>query len=350
MGKQAARTKSAAMKPLRMHGLGDFPQFREHYPKLQGLGLDTLESLTAAAQVARPELEAYLGASIDKLLETVPVAASSIPQSALEIILKADYPLGVAIDRIPVPSAAPPQPATTAAAAPAGVDLVSQMPPVRNQEKRGTCVAFAALAAYEHALAVVGAGHDLSEQFLYWNCKRSDGVPDTEGTWLGVAYPLLKRDGCCPEADWPYVGTPVAGNEGQGPPPGGAQLQALSFRLSGFQQLAANSVDDLKARLAAGRCVSFSIPVFNSWYYSQSVKYSGDITNPIPGEVRNGGHAMCLVGYVDSPGDAALGGGRFILRNSWDANWGLASPHGPGYGTIPYSYITRFATEAFSPN
>jgi hypothetical protein len=164
------------------------------------------------------------------------------------------------------------------------------------------------------------------------------GFPNQEGTWLGVAFPLLRRDGCCPQGIWAYVPTPVPGNEGQGPPPAGAQLQALTFRLSGFDQLAATSAPDIKTKLAAERCVSFSIPVFNSWYHSPHVAYAGDITLPIPGEVRVGGHAMCLVGYVDSSQDTALGGGRFIVRNSWDTTCGLASPYSPGYGTIPYNY------------
>jgi C1A family cysteine protease len=338
------------MPPLQTHELASFPSLQNYVGRLQSLGIGTLESLTGAAQVARPELEAFLGTSIDGLLDQIPVAAAAIPQQALNTIQNADYPLGVAIDQIPHLEIAPALLSSAGAAPPASVDLVSQMPTIRNQAQRGTCVAFAALAAYEHALGTSGAMQDLSEQFLYWNCKRSDGSSSQEGTWLGVAFPLLQRDGCCPEGIWPYVPTPIAGNEGQAPPPGGAQLQALTFRMSGFQQLSATSVADIKARLAAGRCVSFSIPVFNSWYRSPNVAYSGDITNPIPGEVRVGGHAMCLVGYIDSPQDTAIGGGRFILRNSWDTTWGLASPHGAGYGTIPYSYIARLATEAFSPN
>ncbi len=68
---------------------------------------------------------------------------------------------------------------------------------------------------------------------------------------------------------------------------------------------------------------------------------------PVPNEVRVGGHAMCLVGYVDMP-NPGLGGGRFILRNSWGTSWGIDSQYGPGYGTIPYAYIARMGAEAYS--
>src|SRR5262249_53343841 len=154
---------------------------------------------------------------------------------------------------------------------------------------------------YEHYLNAQGSPHDLSEQFLYWNCKANDGHPSSEGTWLGVAFPLLRRDGCCLEDKWAYHPDPVPGNEGQGPPPGGAQLQALSYRLAAFRTLSPTSVADIKATLAGGRCVAVSIPVYNSWYRSTWVAKTGDITNPLAGEVRVGGHAICLCGFVEMP-------------------------------------------------
>ena len=225
---------------------------------------------------------------------------------------------------------------------------MQQKPPIRNQQNRGTCVAHAALASYEHNLSLVGALQDLSEQFLYWNCKKHDGIQTQPGTWLGVAMPLLQRDGCCDEARWPYFGNDVQGNEGQGPPPPGAQLAALSFRPRQINRIAPASVADYRAELAMGRVVAFSVPVFNSWLGSKSVAYTGEITMPIPGEVRVGGHAMTVVGCLDFPNRPEIGSGRFILRNSWGTTWGISSPHGAGYGTIPYAYIARFGAEAYS--
>lgn len=328
------------------------PELTDYQESLNALGLSgeqSLEQLIGIARAAGPELAAYLGVNINTLINTVNTAvahANSIPSSALAVIQQADYSLGVAIDQIPRPLTAP---ALTVPAAPptASKDLVSEMPPVRNQEKRGTCVAHAALAVYEHYLNVNAAYQDLSEQFLYWNCKRNDGIPNQEGTWLAVAIPLLQRDGCCLETTWPYNSNPISGNEGQGPSPSGAQLEALTYRVPSYKQLSPTSVSDIKNEVVNGRCVAFSIPVFNSWWGSQWVAYTGDITMPVPNEIRVGGHAMCIVGYKDMP-NPGLGGGRFILRNSWGANWGINSPHGAGYGTIPYAYIAKMGTEAYS--
>jgi C1A family cysteine protease len=124
---------------------------------------------------------------------------------------------------------------------------------------------------------------------------------------------------------------------------------ATQFRIPSFRQLAPNSVRDIKAELADGRPVAFSIPVFDSWYFDNpAVEHSGDITNPIPNEIAKGGHAMCVVGYEDSDDDPAAAGGRFWVRNSWGTTWANGSSTGtPGYGTIPYSYIAAYAMEAF---
>ena len=333
--------------------LKDVPQINGHLEKLRALGLSgeqSLEQFVNMAQVAGPELADYLGVKVGDLVQTVSnsmPSASQVPMQALDLISEGTFTLGADIDNIPALTAAPSF-SLPPAAPPPNVNMIADMPPIRNQAKRGTCVAHAALAAYEHFLNVNGAYQDLSEQFLYWNCKRSDNIPNSPGTWLGVAVPLLQRDGCCLESTWAYDPMPVPGNEGQGPPPNNSQIQALTYRVQNYSQLSPTSVTDIKNELSNGRCVAFSIPVFNSWYGSQWVAYTGDITMPVPNEIRVGGHAMCFVGYIDLP-NTGLGGGRFILRNSWDGNWGVQNQFGvPGYGTIPYAYIARMGSEAYS--
>jgi C1A family cysteine protease len=190
----------------------------------------------------------------------------------------------------------------------------------------------------------------MSEQWLYWDCKTHDGHPTSSGTWVHIAFEALKRDGICTEVKWPYNPSPIPGNESEGPPPAGAALEALRHRVSSYQQLASHDVNAIKAVLRKNREVAFAIPVFNSWYRNPQVVKTGDIVMPLPNEVRVGGHAMALVGYNDIPGSHGIGGGRFILRNSWGANWGIQSSYGlgAGYGSIPYAYIVNFCTEAFA--
>jgi C1A family cysteine protease len=228
------------------------------------------------------------------------------------------------------------------------VNLISEMPPVRHQGERSTCVAHAALAAFEHAKTRRNQYEDMSEQFLYWSCKQG-GRRNNPGTLLRIAVPLLERDGCCRETTWKYNPATILGDESQGPPPVEAQLEALAYRIPMYKELSARSVDEFKAELAEGRVVAFSVPVYPSWNDNLWVRYSGDIVLPVPGREKPiAGHAMCVVGFVDMPEKPEFGGGRFIVRNSWGEKWGAHCPYGAGHGTMTYSYISRECREAYS--
>lgn len=325
--------------------------------KFSNLGYRTLEEALGVLQVAGRELAQALDLSLADLQDFAEAAhamAAPVTNKEREVIENAPTNLGLALDQIPalttapdLPPIAPVPPPAAGAAAPATVNHIAQMPPIRNQLDRGTCVAFASLAAYEHFLHINGTNVDLSEQFLYWNCKANDGYAG-EGTWVRVAYERLHQDGCCLEDKWPYVPTPTPNNWGQGRPPAGAQIQALSYRPQKYLTLAPTSVADLKATLLSGRCISFSVPVYNTFMLNVQAKKTGDIPNPVPGEFPVGGHAMCFVGYVDDLTTPGLGGGRFLVRNSWGPAFGFASAYGPGYGTISYAYIARLCKEAFA--
>jgi C1A family cysteine protease len=325
----------------------DVPALQPYHTALRSLGYATTDQLAGAARVAADVLAAYL--KTDQA--TLTALIHNIPQSPRPALAAAPRPrgLGVRLDRVPRPRRALMRSFSVAAPPPPMVNLIAQMQPVRDQGTRGTCVAHASTAAAEHYWRSQGQIIDLSRQFLYWDCKQHDGHPQDEGTWIGVAMPQLQADGCCLEAAWPYVMNPIPGNESQDPPPAGAIQAALQFKIPSFNQLPPTSVPDIKAELAAGKCVAFSIPVYNSWYLNDEVSRTGEIINPIPNESDIGGHAMCFVGYQDLPGEDALGGGKFYLRNSWDGNWATQSVLGTvGYGTIPYSYIGNNGTEAYS--
>jgi hypothetical protein len=128
--------------------------------------------------------------------------------------------------------------------------------------------------------------------------------------------------------------------------PAGARPDGLSYRLRCLA-VPTRNVLAYKSHMARQRPVGLSIPVYNSWYQSAAVRQTGRITMRIGNEASIGGHAVCLVGYVDTP--TSPGGGYFIVRNSWGtAAFGSVSPFGAGYGTIPYQYITNDAWEAFT--
>lgn len=314
---------------------------------LSGLGYLTFEHLVFAPESTKRQLSGLLGADVDALISSIDIRPTAIPPDDMKSLREARYQLGFSMKSIEPPDIPPSEPLQVLDGENPEVNLIPQMPPVRYQGNRPTCVAFAALSAFEHYKRRMGDHQDFSEQFLYWSCKERDGDRDGRGTNLGIAIPLLRDDGCCTEATWPYNSEPRAANEGQGPPPEDAQLEALDNRISTFKKLIPKSVLDLKRELASGCPVAFSVPSYQSWFKNIWVSYTGDIVLPTPGDSVEGGHSMCLVGYVEEPGAPGWGGGRFLVRNSWD-RWGIKCRYGKGYGTIPFSYILRYSEEAYS--
>ena len=235
---------------------------------------------------------------------------------------------------------------TEALELPGATNLIPYMQRIRSQGARGTCVSFALTALNEYvyrrlhpAVAVI----DLSEQHLYYEIKLIDGAPAGCGTWQTKAVLALRDRGQCREHVWPYNMNPPCNNHGVRP--AAARANGLVFRRP-TTAVPARSVQAYKSHMALGRPVTLSIPVYRSWYESAEVRRSGRITMRVGNEQAVGGHAVCLVGYQDSPDSP--GGGYFIVRNSWGTTWASASPYSGGYGTIPYRYITNEAMEAFT--
>ncbi len=234
-----------------------------------------------------------------------------------------------------------------AAASKPTVSLVKQFPAVRNQRDRGTCVAFASVAFLEFQLeeSSGAAAKRHSEQFVYWGCKQDDGMATVEGTFLSTARTVLKVRGACLHKTWKYNPHLVPHNESQGPPPAGAKNEAKQFTWTKAKAVAAKNVQRLRKKLDAKLPVVLSVKTFPSWDFGTTAE-TGDITMPFPGEVSDGGHAICLAGYLLD--GAAPGGGRLIFRNSWGKTWATKSQAAAGYGTLPFAYVKKYALEAFA--
>jgi len=165
---------------------------------------------------------------------------------------------------------------------------------------------------------------------------------------MQYAADALEQDGVCEESVWPYVAQLSAGHGGQGPPAGGATMAAMRYRVRSLYRIPRASVAEFKRVLDSGRCAAFAVDVFNSFVHNSQAIATGKIVTPYPNELgQRWGHAMCMVGYVDDTSNPALGGGRFIVRNSWGDYFGKQSWCGlpPGHGTIPYVYITNYGRD-----
>jgi hypothetical protein len=305
-------------------------------PLARALGVDAagLDRIGQAAQAVIPATRDLRSVQLG-----LDAAAADYGKGAL-----LDEPDEVLAGRLLLP---PYEPAGARALLPTSVSLLDQLPPLRDQGGRGTCVAHSVVAVREQLeLAAGGPEHlNLSEQFVYWWCKEHDSIPHIAGTYVSVGMRCLSQMGAPLEQTWPYVSYGQAGNEGQGPAPAAAENGERAFRTLRTQELNRTDIAGIKTCLNEGRAVAFSVPVFDSWYYSGATRRWGKITLPIGSEGPDGGHAMALVGYQDDP--SAAGGGYFLVRNSWQP-WAYDGAWREGYGYIPYAYISRHASAVFS--
>jgi hypothetical protein len=320
---------------------------------LLSLGIEDAEQVVAVAAIpaVRPELQRVLGLQdkpfqdfLDKVQRIIPKA------SAVALSSPSPKNLGLGV-RAPTPemmaaaeASAVEFDAGEAVELPSSVNLISYFAAVRNQGPRGTCVSFALTALHEYIVRRGGIVRDYSEQHLYYEIKLIDGASGSCGTLQAKGVPVLLVRGQCRESVWPYRNALPCNNHG--PVPAAARADGLLNRLRTLP-VPPRNVLAFKTQLSLQRPVTLSFPVYNSWYQSASTRQTGRITMRIGNEPAIGGHAVCLVGYVDTP--SSPGGGYFIVRNSWGtANFGSTNPFGAGYGTIPYQYITNDGWEAYT--
>jgi hypothetical protein len=211
-------------------------------------------------------------------------------------------------------------------AAPARVDYSDLMSPVRDQGAEGTCVAFAAavgLKEYQERVEhrkLIG----LSPRDLYFQCKKVDGIPNEEGTYIRVAMKVLSRRGVCLEECWPY--RPYQTDS----PCPEADRQARPFRIKTYGRL--TGIEEMEESLSFNGPFLAGVEVFEEWFEARG----GKIPLPRPGFSSLGGHAVCVVGY--DHGDHC-----FKFKNSWSASWGDG-----GYGYLPFEYMERYCLDAWS--
>ena len=209
---------------------------------------------------------------------------------------------------------------------PSKIDYTKKMSPVRDQGDEGTCVGFTTAVGMKEYQEKIDYGKlvELSPRFLYAECKKIDGMPDTEGTSIRVAVKVLQKIGVCREKYWKYK------PHQKDKPEKDAKKDAEKFKIKTYARIL--DLQELQNTLATkGPCV-IGVYVFSSMMETKD----GKIKMPKNGERTYGGHAICPVGYDDKTG--------FIkFKNSWGANWG-----DNGYGYLPYEYIEKYMMDAWS--
>ena len=218
------------------------------------------------------------------------------------------------------------------------IDHTPMMSSVKDQGRLGSCVSFAMGAMkewqenIEHAKEVSegkkdhrqGKEYDLSEQWIYYNCKKIDPWENEEGTSIRYGMKVLNKIGVPCEEAWEYNDIEV------GEPKRWAKMVARWAKIGSYRRV--RSLNELKQALVKSP-VPIGVGVFLDIYYTGS---DGIVKDPVNTNNFLGGHAMCAVGYDDNRG-------LVKVKNSWSKWWGQ-----DGYGYLSYDYINNFMWDAWT--
>ena len=221
---------------------------------------------------------------------------------------------------------------------PKKVDHTAEMTPVKYQNNLGSCIAFSVNAMKEwqeqkeHDKEVKEGKVDhrkniehynLSEQWLYYNCKKIDPWPGQSGTNFRSAFKVLSKIGVPTEEGWPYNPVEV------GKPESWATMIAKWYLCGSYWRI--SGLENIKKALVEGPIV-IGMVLFQEIF---GKLVDGVVPYPAKPDEVWGNHAVTVVGFSDSTQ-------MLKIRNSWSLFWGQA-----GYGYIPYSYVNDFVFDAW---
>ncbi|WCL47723.1 C1 family peptidase [Leptospira sp. GIMC2001] len=226
---------------------------------------------------------------------------------------------------------------------PSSKDLSSQMPPVGNQGRQNSCIAWATGYSMKSYLAKNtgkipdydppfsgGSGKNVfSPAFIY---NQQNGGKDA-GLYYYKTLDFLQKSGVASWSSTPYTETDYRKQ-----PSAAAKEEALAHRIKSYTRLNHKKPDDIKYVLADNNVVLFGIIIDDEFY-----KLKGSEVYDSNGGQSYGGHGMVIVGYDDNKTSKSGKKGAFKFQNSWGTNWG-----DKGFGWISYSMLAKVGQEAYS--
>lgn len=214
-------------------------------------------------------------------------------------------------------------PMLAASTLPSQVDLSSNLPPVGNQGRQGSCVGWATGYALktcqeqrEENWNAALKEHEFSPSWVY---NQINGGQD-QGALISDALSLIVKKGADTLDHFSYNDTDYRKKPDQN-----SMSRASHFRASRWASLP-NDVTKIKKYLSQGKALVIGIDVYQEF---MTLSPAHPVYDSTKSGKNYGGHALCLVGYDDSLK-------AFKIINSWGRTWGLN-----GYGYISYNFFVK---------
>jgi C1A family cysteine protease len=200
------------------------------------------------------------------------------------------------------------------------VDFRNDCSPIENQGQLGSCTGQAVAGAIELVNRRMNKKHDVSRLFIYYQERvLMNTVTEDSGATIRDGIRAVSKWGAPLESFWPYTILRFAQKPSQQ-----AYTDALRRKVTEYRRI--NNFTDIINALTQRIPVVFGFAVFDS-FMTNKVAHTGVMPHPSNNEAFLGGHAVMLVGFDKTSR-------RFIVRNSWGANWGAK-----GYFFMPFSII-----------
>lgn len=211
--------------------------------------------------------------------------------------------------------------------------------PVRNQGRRPTCAAFAAVRAIEIISHAIGEKNDYSEQWFYYASK-----PDCQnrpcnrpGSWPRKAMLNSKRGNQFDiplEKSCPYKETKSPGNETQIPL--NNSCKRGKAKVGNFSMV--TNRHEIQQRIRSGQPVIAGFKLSEDFFLNTGFVFDDPKAKMGKG-IHAQGHAILLVGVMELPKALHSTQGKYctLIANSWGEGWGRG-----GHACISDRWFDRY--------
>jgi len=179
--------------------------------------------------------------------------------------------------------------------------------PVKDQGNKPYCSGFAGAGMKEIQERLDhNTIYSFSGDWLYHECKKIDGSPNEQGTYIRAAMKVLQNKGMYHRLN----------------------NKDFYFPIEAYARV--NNLEELKVAVVSTGPLCIGVPVYKNWFKDYVINAPG------PEENELGGHAILVTGYDDNK--------QLVeFKNSWGSSWGEQ-----GYGYLTYRYINNLMESAWS--